>query len=51
MDQQKLFKVIDWAREHDATLKDLYEQFKSDTGDTKTTFVEFCVAMYDECKQ
>ena len=51
MDQQKLFKVIDWAREHETTLNDLYEQFKTDTGDTKTTIVEFCIAMYDECKQ
>ena len=50
MDQQKLFKVIDWARKHETTLKDLFEQFKADTSDTKTTFVEFCVAMYDECK-
>ena len=50
MDQQKLFKAIEWAREHKTTLKDLYEQFKSDTGDTKTTFVEFCIGMYQECK-
>ena len=51
MNQKELFKVIDWSREHDLTLRDLYEQFKKDTGDTKTTFIEFCVAMYSECKQ
>jgi len=50
MDQKQLLKITAWAETHKTNLKGLYEQFKADTGDKKTTFPEFCFAMYHECK-
>ena len=50
MDQEKIFKVAKWTTEHETTLKDLYKTFQDDTGDNKTSFVEYCAFMYDECK-
>jgi len=50
VDQDKLLKVIDWAKTQEENLKAVYEQFKADTGDKETTFPEFCFAMYHECK-
>ena len=50
VDQEKLLKVAKWAKENDFELGSLYTRFKEDTGDNKTSFVEFCAFMYDECK-
>jgi hypothetical protein len=50
MDTKELLKITTWAKVHNDNLKALYEQFKADTDDIETTFVEFCFGMYHECK-
>lgn len=49
MSIDELLKVTRWAKIHDKVLTDLYNQFKEDTDDTKTSFTEFTFTMYDEC--
>ncbi len=49
MDQEELLKITKWGKTYHNTLTDLYNDFRSDTGDTVTSFVEFTFTMYDEC--
>lgn len=48
--QEELLKITTWSKKHKKTLEDLYKQFQDDTGNDKTSFVEFCAGMYYECK-
>jgi hypothetical protein len=49
VDQKELLKITKWGKIYNQTLTDLFNQFKTDTGDTVTSFVEFTFTMYAEC--
>jgi hypothetical protein len=48
--QEELLKITTWSKEHETILNDLYKKFQEDTGNTKTSFVEFCAGMYYDCR-